>query len=106
MLAFSRRVWVRLISLAERTSKFSRLQRHDDDDDGDASNNLRPPNFPPYVRPRPALLRPAAANALASYNTVAMGHSAGLRAGTRYAFSRDFKKRGAIPLSTYLKTYK
>ncbi|EOD44668.1 putative 60s ribosomal protein l21 protein [Neofusicoccum parvum] len=35
-----------------------------------------------------------------------MGHSAGLRAGTRYAFSRGFKQRGAIPLSTYLKTYK
>lgn len=25
-----------------------------------------------------------------------MGHSAGLRAGTRYAFSRDFKKRGYV----------
>ncbi|KAF4310402.1 60S ribosomal protein L21A [Botryosphaeria dothidea] len=35
-----------------------------------------------------------------------MGHSAGLRAGTRYAFSRGFKKSGYIPLSTYLKTYK
>ncbi|CBX94792.1 similar to 60s ribosomal protein l21 [Plenodomus lingam JN3] len=35
-----------------------------------------------------------------------MGHAAGLRAGTRYAFSRDFKKKGMIPLSTYLKTYK
>jgi large subunit ribosomal protein L21e len=35
-----------------------------------------------------------------------MGHSAGLRAGTRYAFSRGFKKRGMIPLSTYLKQYK
>lgn len=30
--------------------------------------------------------------------TLAMGHSAGLRAGTRYAFSRDFKKRGYVSL--------
>ncbi|KAF1819143.1 uncharacterized protein K489DRAFT_75311 [Dissoconium aciculare CBS 342.82] len=35
-----------------------------------------------------------------------MGHAAGLRAGTRYAFSRDFKKRGMIALGTYLKQYK
>ncbi|KAF2254981.1 hypothetical protein BU26DRAFT_537539 [Trematosphaeria pertusa] len=35
-----------------------------------------------------------------------MGHSAGLRAGTRYAFSRGFKQRGAIPLSTYLQHYR
>ncbi|KAL1612941.1 60S ribosomal protein L21A [Paraconiothyrium brasiliense] len=35
-----------------------------------------------------------------------MGHAAGLRAGTRYAFSRDFKKKGMIPLSTYLHQYK
>ncbi|ORY19748.1 ribosomal protein L21e-domain-containing protein [Clohesyomyces aquaticus] len=35
-----------------------------------------------------------------------MGHAAGLRAGTRYAFSRGFKKRGYIPLSTYLRQYK
>ncbi|KAI4207728.1 MAG: hypothetical protein LQ346_000378 [Caloplaca aetnensis] len=35
-----------------------------------------------------------------------MGHSAGLRAGTRYAFSRDFKKKGYIKLSTYLRQYK
>ncbi|KAF3482289.1 60S ribosomal protein L21 [Arthroderma uncinatum] len=35
-----------------------------------------------------------------------MGHSAGLRAGTRYAFSRDFKKKGVIALSTYLKIYR
>ncbi|KAI9763530.1 MAG: 60S ribosomal protein L21A [Geoglossum simile] len=35
-----------------------------------------------------------------------MGHSAGLRAGTRYAFSRDFKKKGMIPLSTYLRQYR
>ncbi|KAF2757304.1 putative 60S ribosomal protein L21-B [Pseudovirgaria hyperparasitica] len=35
-----------------------------------------------------------------------MGHSAGLRAGTRYAFQRGFKKRGTIPLSTYLRQYK
>jgi len=35
-----------------------------------------------------------------------MGHSAGLRKGTRYAFSRDFKKKGMIALSTYLRQYK
>ncbi|KAF2453106.1 ribosomal protein Srp1 [Lineolata rhizophorae] len=35
-----------------------------------------------------------------------MGHSHGLRAGTRYAFSRGFKKRGNIPLSTYLLQYR
>ncbi|OCK83797.1 60S ribosomal protein L21 [Lepidopterella palustris CBS 459.81] len=35
-----------------------------------------------------------------------MGHSAGLRAGTRYAFSRKFKTKGMIPLSTYLRQYK
>ncbi|KAJ2903368.1 60s ribosomal protein [Zalerion maritima] len=35
-----------------------------------------------------------------------MGHSHGLRAGTRYAFSRDFKKKGMIPLSTYLREFR
>ncbi|PVI03384.1 hypothetical protein DM02DRAFT_625920 [Periconia macrospinosa] len=35
-----------------------------------------------------------------------MGHSAGLRAGTRYAFSKGFKQKGRIPLSTYLQQYK
>ncbi|KAF2867834.1 60S ribosomal protein L21 [Massariosphaeria phaeospora] len=35
-----------------------------------------------------------------------MGHAAGLRAGTRYAFSRGFKQRGMIKLSTYLQQYK
>ncbi|KAI9819219.1 MAG: 60S ribosomal protein L21A [Pycnora praestabilis] len=35
-----------------------------------------------------------------------MGHSGGMRAGTRYAFSRDFKKKGYIKLSTYLRQYK
>jgi len=35
-----------------------------------------------------------------------MGHPAGLRAGTRYAFSRDFRKKGMIALSTYLRQYK
>ncbi|PYH94105.1 60S ribosomal protein L21 [Aspergillus ellipticus CBS 707.79] len=35
-----------------------------------------------------------------------MGHSHGLRAGTRYAFSRNFKEKGSIRLSTYLKTYR
>merc|ERR1712014_8763 len=40
------------------------------------------------------------------YTSGTMGHSHGLRKGTRYAFSRDFKKTGYIPLSTYMKTYK
>jgi len=35
-----------------------------------------------------------------------MGHPAGLRAGTRYAFSRKFREKGMIRLSTYLKQYK
>ncbi|KAL8916155.1 MAG: hypothetical protein Q9208_008676 [Pyrenodesmia sp. 3 TL-2023] len=35
-----------------------------------------------------------------------MGHSVGLRAGTRYTFSRDFKKKGYIKLSTYLRQHK
>lgn len=35
-----------------------------------------------------------------------MGKSRGLRSGTRYAFSRDFKRHGVIPMSVYLKTYK
>jgi large subunit ribosomal protein L21e len=34
-----------------------------------------------------------------------MGRSAGLRAGTRYAFSRDFRKKGSIPVNVYLRTY-
>lgn len=35
-----------------------------------------------------------------------MGHAAGLRAGTRYAFSRKFRQKGMIRLSTYLRQYK
>lgn len=35
-----------------------------------------------------------------------MGHSGGLRAGTRYAFSRQFRQKGMIPLSTYLTQYR
>ncbi|KAI8143296.1 60S ribosomal protein L21-A [Fennellomyces sp. T-0311] len=35
-----------------------------------------------------------------------MPHSFGLRARTRHMFSRKFREHGAIPLSTYLKTYK
>ncbi|KAI9276776.1 60S ribosomal protein L21-A [Phascolomyces articulosus] len=35
-----------------------------------------------------------------------MPHSFGLRARTRHMFSRKFRDHGAIPLSTYLKTYK
>ncbi|TRX90697.1 hypothetical protein FHL15_008472 [Xylaria flabelliformis] len=34
-----------------------------------------------------------------------MGHAAGLRAGTRYAFSRDFRKKGSIPLNVYMRQY-
>ena len=35
-----------------------------------------------------------------------MGHAAGLRAGTRYAFSRKFREKGMIRLTTYLRQYK
>jgi large subunit ribosomal protein L21e len=35
-----------------------------------------------------------------------MGHSHGLRSGTRYAFSRGFRKHGYISVSTYLKQYR
>ncbi|XP_068701783.1 large ribosomal subunit protein eL21-like [Montipora foliosa] len=35
-----------------------------------------------------------------------MVNTKGLRRGTRYMFSRDFRKRGTIHLSTYLKVYK
>ncbi|TID16812.1 putative ribosomal protein [Venturia nashicola] len=35
-----------------------------------------------------------------------MGHSGGLRSGTRYAFSRGFKQRGSIATSVYLRQYK
>nr|AGH70168.1 60S ribosomal protein L21 [Placozoa sp. H4] len=35
-----------------------------------------------------------------------MGKTHGYRRGTRYMFSAAFRKRGMIPLSTYLKTYK
>ncbi|KAK0725696.1 ribosomal protein L21e-domain-containing protein [Lasiosphaeris hirsuta] len=35
-----------------------------------------------------------------------MGHAAGLRAGTRYAFSRNFREKGMIRLSTYLRQYR
>lgn len=34
-----------------------------------------------------------------------MGHAAGKRAGTRYAFSRDFRKKGMINLGTYMRQY-
>ncbi|KZZ99695.1 Ribosomal protein L21e [Moelleriella libera RCEF 2490] len=34
-----------------------------------------------------------------------MGHSYGKRAGTRYAFSRNFRQKGMIALNTYLRTY-
>ncbi|KLU90798.1 60S ribosomal protein L21-B [Magnaporthiopsis poae ATCC 64411] len=35
-----------------------------------------------------------------------MGISGGLRAGTRYAFSRRFRQKGSIQLSTYLRVFK
>ncbi len=35
-----------------------------------------------------------------------MTNTKGYRRGTRYMFSRQFRKRGVIPLSTYLKVYK
>lgn len=35
-----------------------------------------------------------------------MPHSYGIRARTRYMFSRKFRETGSIRLSTYLKTYK
>jgi len=35
-----------------------------------------------------------------------MGASRGLRAGTRYAFARGFKKTGSIHMSIYLQQYK
>jgi ribosomal protein L21E len=35
-----------------------------------------------------------------------MGHTRGLRRGTRYMFARGFGKHGTIGLATYLKTYK
>eukprot|EP00158_Paraphelidium_tribonemae_P000547 Partr_v1_DN22778_c0_g1_i1_m37637 putative ribosomal protein len=35
-----------------------------------------------------------------------MPHSYGIRARTRYLFSRDFRKHGPIKLSTYMKVFK
>ena len=35
-----------------------------------------------------------------------MGHSYGKRAGTRYAFSRNFRQKGMIALNTYLRQYR
>ncbi|KAI1610195.1 60S ribosomal protein L21-A [Exophiala viscosa] len=35
-----------------------------------------------------------------------MGHAAGLRAGTRYAFSRNFRQKGMINLGTYMRNYR
>lgn len=35
-----------------------------------------------------------------------MTNTKGYRRGTRYLFSRPFRKRGVIPLSTYLKVFK
>ena len=35
-----------------------------------------------------------------------MPHSFGLRARTRHLFARDFRTKGHVQLSNYLKTYK
>ena len=35
-----------------------------------------------------------------------MTNTKGYRRGTRYLFSRPFRKNGVIPLSTYMKVYK
>ncbi|KAK3190700.1 60S ribosomal protein L21A [Lecanicillium sp. MT-2017a] len=35
-----------------------------------------------------------------------MGHSYGKRAGTRYAFAKDFRKKGMPHLTTYLRQYR
>ncbi|CCX15851.1 putative 60S ribosomal protein L21-B [Pyronema domesticum] len=35
-----------------------------------------------------------------------MGHSGGIRSGTRYAFSRNFREKGMIAMSVYLKQYR
>ncbi|XP_013394467.1 60S ribosomal protein L21 [Lingula anatina] len=35
-----------------------------------------------------------------------MTNTKGIRRGTRYMFSRKFRTKGAIPLSTYFKTYR
>lgn len=35
-----------------------------------------------------------------------MTNTKGLRRGTRYMFSKKFRKRGTIPLSKYLTVYK
>ncbi|KAA8895992.1 putative 60S ribosomal protein L21-B [Sphaerosporella brunnea] len=35
-----------------------------------------------------------------------MGHSGGIRSGTRYAFSRRFREKGMIAMSVYLKQYR
>merc|ERR1711915_879356 len=39
-------------------------------------------------------------------NFLKMPHSFGYRARTRHMFSRDFRNKGGIPMSTYLTTYK
>jgi len=35
-----------------------------------------------------------------------MTNTKGYRRGTRYMFSREYKKNGPIPLSTYMKVFK
>ncbi|KAK9478430.1 40S ribosomal protein S9-B [Lipomyces japonicus] len=63
----------------------------------------------PYGGGRPGRVqrkRAAAANAGGDDEEAGEDDDHGYRSGTRYAFSRDFKKHGAIPLTTYLKTYK
>lgn len=46
------------------------------------------------------LIRPATTTfslTTSRQQSVKMGHAAGLRAGTRYAFSKDFKKKASRP---------
>ncbi|PAA53602.1 hypothetical protein BOX15_Mlig003755g5 [Macrostomum lignano] len=35
-----------------------------------------------------------------------MTNTKGIRRGTRYMFARDFRRRGALPLSTYMRVFK
>ena len=41
-----------------------------------------------------------------SFSDTTMTNTKGYRRGTRDLFSRPFRKKGVIPLSTYMKVYK
>ena len=62
--------------------------------------------FPNFCSPRHHRLRHTDPRRRQPSKTGKMGHPAGLRAGTRYAFSRNFREKGMIRLSTYLRQYK